>query len=678
MNTRKRSHPDDLDEQSQPVAFLTNRPDEVGGCVINVLANIPIHPPKDTSKASPKEDELVHEHGTRANVKKIDKIKKRKITKTALEAAVDKVLARTAVPAVTPKRPVTRSMTKAAKPPKASSIPSTPSTAPPPDDPVQQALRQLPQEQYDEHGRQLGDGRPRPPQLRPVVLPDPRPPQLRPVVLPDTPPDSEQFPPDEPQLDFDPRPLEQPEPLVLDVDDEVLADREELGTEEEEDVETEVTDVESLEIQAKIYSQGCVNLEIIRYAQSIDPELAHFIEELKSGKDNIPFTLKKEVLFRLTSDGTYKMCIPQKLLPCIFFNTHYTRDGAHRSYLQITQDLGRHYYLKNMSTIFKRLTDDCAHCQMSKSTNVPLHEIKTTLQARHPRVIWSFDILSGIGKATDGCQYVYLFADILTQYTILVKAKDKTTESIMKAVEQYIILPFLAPVGFRSDRESGVEKAQQFKDFAAKFNMRLLPTAPYSSQSNGYAELKIKMVKGLLRATLFKDHNKWDEHLVILSNILNSTPIRGGFSPEQMFFGFCLPNKLHPLSVSEVVDDEYDVHTFTTKMADCHESAVSRQQQRRQENEAYKNTHRRNKQFQVGQLVRLRNTIIKDKSGLVAKFSGPFMVMEISEHLHTCALESMADGRRCKAHYNHILPLKSTTFNVLLNKWDETLLEEFQ
>ena len=432
-----------------------------------------------------------------------------------------------------------------------------------------------------------------------------------------------------------------------------------------------------LELQQRIINDGLITVAAVKDAQSMDPFCSPRLEKLAAGQNVARFAQMDGFLVRTGDNKQPRICLPESLYDHIFFNQHHTLIGAHRSANQIALTLAATYYTPNMAVILQKLAAKCYFCTTNTPNSKTPHPLHSDIMASKPRELWSFDILMGIGTTTKNkYNMVALYVDNFSLYTVLVPLKSKDTESILDSFKTHIVQPFTAPYALRSDRETGLIKSLKVQEFAVAHGIHLIPTAPYSSFSNGLAETRIKTVKSLIRCTVkARPQFEWDEQLCLVQLAINQSKSKYGYSPEELHFGFANERPDDPLKIRDTpLDESQYMVNATINLKKAFKHVQNERAKARFNTEKLNNAKKRTRSFQVGQLVYVTTQTISDKSGLVAKRKGPFLIEEISGHSQTARLKDVANGTYTKQHFTHMLPLLDTKMPPHLNTgWDDAL-----
>ena len=431
-----------------------------------------------------------------------------------------------------------------------------------------------------------------------------------------------------------------------------------------------------LEIEAKIYRDQSLSLDTFRQAQRSDPDLIEFFKpEISPEYKNI-YLLQDNILHRKCIDGITRISLPDSLLKTIVFDLHFSKDGQHLSANMITSKLKQNYHSFNLLNKIKAITDTCSYCALNQTRRIPLHTMDNSFTVSGPRQIFSLDLAQGLPTITEtGYNQIMVCVCNFSCYLILIPLTSKRASELLRAIEVHIIQPFYAPLAIRCDRESALAKSDKANEFAIKHSIKFYFTAPSAPATNGLAENQIAKTKQYLRINCRENKFTWPDNLIQLQHAFNSVPHQHGLTPEQIMFGTVLPHKTDPLQILPVPQTTEKYFENVNILLKRYHITVQRSQKRdRARRENFKNQHRKEKTFRIGQLVLLRDKIIAKFSALHSPWTGPYTIVDIPEYSHTAEIESITNGTRRKTHFNNIIPFKAGSFLTKLNKpWDQFL-----
>jgi ribosomal protein L14 len=258
---------------------------------------------------------------------------------------------------------------------------------------------------------------------------------------------------------------------------------------------------------------------------------------------------------------------------------------------------------------------------------------------------------------------------------VIIPAKTKTTQEILDAFKTRICANFNIPEALRSDRESGIANSADFRTFAAENQIKLLLTAGRSSFSNGIVESRVNLIKTYLRNLILMTANKnWVELSYLIQLVINTTPSHYRHSPEEIIFGSVGsndPRNLIDYKQSEVDPDKYaqlisekleKVHSRMAAIRDAHKERVRDQQ----------NKGRIVKNFHIGQIVWLKNEIIRKHGALILRNHGPATILKIYKGAKTCKVRNLVTQMVSKVHFSHIFPTADEC-SALPHNWDANI-----
>jgi hypothetical protein len=173
----------------------------------------------------------------------------------------------------------------------------------------------------------------------------------------------------------------------------------------------------------------------------------------------------------------------------------------------------------------------------------------------------------------------------------------------------------------------------------------------------------------------------WNEDVHLLANAINQTVGKNSQSPEVLMFGFSNERANDVLKLQQTPKTEAEHVTMVqTTLKSLFDQAEKFRAKTKATNEAFANRSRKTRTFEVGSVVYYQDKLVKTSSGLRCKFTGPFLVTHISDHLNTAQIEEIGAEKKepRKAHFTLLKPVTELHTSTCLNSgWDEELRAAF-
>ena len=146
-----------------------------------------------------------------------------------------------------------------------------------------------------------------------------------------------------------------------------------------------------------------------------------------------------------------------------------------------------------------KLAQSCPQCQLGSDYG---HRLKTTgsIQSRGPRDTLSVDIVGPL-PADRRHEFLIVFVDCYSRYTILVPASNHTASTVSDALLRHVVPYFCTPCRLLSDR--GREFVGEiWGKLMRSLGVQRLLTSPYHPEGNSINERSHRTINNMLRARL--------------------------------------------------------------------------------------------------------------------------------------------------------------------------------
>jgi hypothetical protein len=267
------------------------------------------------------------------------------------------------------------------------------------------------------------------------------------------------------------------------------------------------------------------------------------------------------------------------------------------------------------------------HVTAAKSTNHPLsHWLDSSSPYHFPHPVGgsiSVDFMTGLPKTAKGHDAICVFVDRLSKYVHIIPTKlSQTAIQFATVFRDNNFRPHGMPKSLVSDRDPKFTSDFR-RELFAQLDTHLNLSTAYHPQTDGQTKNANRHIGAYLRHYIAPYQRDWDKHLTCAEFALNShRSSTTGFTPFDMVYGrhpitpLTLANEIvtvnsdkTPLSVEDFIRNWHmDLQTAKAGM----ETAQQRQQR-------YANRHRRDLQFEPGDLVMITTSDIKIRT-LAAKF----------------------------------------------------------
>ena len=420
----------------------------------------------------------------------------------------------------------------------------------------------------------------------------------------------------------------------------------------------ELADFESLTLGHTFSNKGVINREEFIQAQSRDTHCMEVMDKLTADASQVPgYSSINGILLHKR-----KPVLPVSLLYYSLYSIHFSAYSHHMSKHAMFQHISQRFFFPFLKDV---IADFCSHCYFCSTENAvrrKRQKLGKNAEPARSREVWSLDLFSGFGTTPSGHRHVVIFVDNFSLFSLALPLVDKSTGSIITALKEHILMHFGPPKTLRTDGETAILRSEIFQRFLKTYGIDHAPTAPSSPWSNGLAERMVAKYKEAIRSYA-KSHQDTDisEFLSIISNSFNQTPTTYGPTPSELMYGFT-NTRMHDIlpAVRPVKNHKEYLELIQDNIRKANEIITSRRNRNKQASTDSRNSSRAAREFQVGQVVNLRNTVISRDSALVAKQKGPFVVENINANNLTCNIKDLKTGKVRKAHFDHLVAVTAT------------------
>ena len=224
-----------------------------------------------------------------------------------------------------------------------------------------------------------------------------------------------------------------------------------------------------------------------------------------------------------------QIVIPPKAVPDILKKLHASHQGIEKTKRRARQSV----YWPGFSNDIKTTVENCSECQYYRPSAQPEPMIQEIVPNRAFEMATSDLFLYG------GHHYL-IYADRYSGFPMVVKFDQAPAASDIISIFRRLFSLLGTPNTLRTD--GGPQyKAAQMQTFLKEWGVKWQPSSPYYPQSNGHAEVTVKLIKHLLAKT-GGDVNSEDFQSGLLE--LRNSPREDGLSPAQRLFGHPLRSKV--------------------------------------------------------------------------------------------------------------------------------------
>jgi hypothetical protein len=266
--------------------------------------------------------------------------------------------------------------------------------------------------------------------------------------------------------------------------------------------------------------------------------------------------------------------------------------------------LSESYFWPGMRSEFKKFVDRCKNCQHSKGRKQNA-EFYQSLPI--PEKLWDeiiMDFVLGLPRTQRGVDSIFVVVDRFSKMAHFIPCQ-KTSDAthIANLFFKEVVRLHGLPKSIVSDRDTKFI-GHFWRTLWKKLGTNLMFSSAYHPQTDGQTKVVNRSLGDLLRSLVTEHHSSWDSILPQAEFSYNDSVNRStGKSPFQIVYG------MQPIGVSELRDLEQTATSsaraeeFTKAMKELHSQVKERLLKSSQEYKRRADQHRRQLQFEVGDLV---------------------------------------------------------------------------
>ena len=275
------------------------------------------------------------------------------------------------------------------------------------------------------------------------------------------------------------------------------------------------------------------------------------------------------------------------------------------------------YDWRGMRQMVDDFASKCRICQMFKTRTNPGHSGSFTLKASRPGEKICFDVLE-YEEDFHGFNFILVIVDCFNSYATLVPLKNIRAGDIFNALIKYFCDDGI-PDAATFDKGASLN-AETVTALLRFLHVNNVVTTARSSEENGIAEQKIKMVRQVMSILLEEQHSSfssgevaWSSMIPFTQRALNIMAVNNGHSPAELRFG--IHNKLDAIKIPLIPPEML-----------AEQSAALQNEQIRQEKKLSKKQVSELSIFKINELVIIKNPTHLKRNPAHRPYLGPFKV----------------------------------------------------
>ena len=426
-------------------------------------------------------------------------------------------------------------------------------------------------------------------------------------------------------------------------------------------------------------------------AQEADPKITELKQRLQQNPSDGRYQIQHGILTRnrKTANGICKQLpvVPEVLKVPLLEHLHGTEHGPHVGRKRLTMLIHSHFYWPGVDKIVQRYCTACTACQYQMPNTSPQVILGRQMFATRPNEVVSWDIVGPYPPAYDGERYVLTVQCEFSRFVLAFPLKSKKPEGLLRAFVTGWVAPFGAPKYLRSDEGTDTDSA--LAQYVCKsLGITKITTPIYSPQANPIERWHATL-NNALRATLTYEEKRYWATLVPMIAMKYNQGVHTvtKIKPVELFLGRDTTQDLIP-----VIPDGHpaiDHHRYLKELKRSQE--ISWALARKQREHSHPKGAGENEQYQVGDMVLVRNHAPKDK--LDDKWTGPYRILE--RRSNTCIVirwnltidapvlvrfhhqpRDMGEIIKRKVHTKDLKPFKATPIIEDKERRDDKIAEQ--
>jgi hypothetical protein len=339
------------------------------------------------------------------------------------------------------------------------------------------------------------------------------------------------------------------------------------------------------------------------YADDSDFKEAYEAAEnpvLRDRSQWIEYVIQEGLLFK----GNH-LCIPNcSMRENLLKEKHSGGLAGHFGHDMTFEKLSESYFWPGMRSEVKRFVDKCGICQHSKGRKQNAGFYQPLPIPEKPWDEISMDFVLGLPRTQRGVDSIFVVVDRFSKMAHFIPCqKTSDVTHIANLFFKEIVRLHGLPKSIVSDRDTKFIR-HFWRTLWKKLGTNLMFSSSYHPQMDGQTKVVNRSLGDLLRSLVTEHHSSWDSILPQEEFAYNDSVNRSiGKSPFQIVYGR-QPRGVSELRVSEQTDtSNASAGEFAEVMKEIHTRVKERLLKSSQEYKRRADQHRRQLQFEVGDVV---------------------------------------------------------------------------
>lgn len=281
----------------------------------------------------------------------------------------------------------------------------------------------------------------------------------------------------------------------------------------------------------------------------------------------------------------------------------------------------------------------CSTCLGFKSKNsAPVGLMGAQRKVSAPMEVISCDLMGPLPRSSGGFAHVIVSTCMFSKYVWARPLREATAKAVATHLEEDIFWKFGAPKTLLCDNGSQY-RSQEVQDLCKKYGVKIIYNFAYHPQSNPTERVN-RVLKTMISSYIEGTQRSWDRKLPQLVAAINSARSEvTKFTPHFLMFGSELlfhAGQRSGDTVEKGEDFDFDREGYVKKLKELDSlrgEVEDRMRVSYERNAKRYNLRKREKEYEIGQVVYRRKFVKSDKGKyfskkLAGKNIGPFKIKE--------------------------------------------------
>lgn len=322
----------------------------------------------------------------------------------------------------------------------------------------------------------------------------------------------------------------------------------------------------------------------------------------------------------------------------------------------------RRYYWPKMKADIARFVTRCKVCLGCKiEQKAPAGLLGKHPVAQRPWQIISSDLFSPLPRSSKGYTFILVITDYFSKFSLLFPLRLATAKAISEVTENSVFLLFGVPQVLLCDNGTQY-RSKIFQAMLSKYGVKPLFNPAYHAQSNPTERVN-GVLKTMLASYVNDNHRSWADYLPKIACALRTTkhdtisvsPYFANFGYEMITDGNAY--KTVDLNKPIIAGNRDELEGRSNALQNVHKDIEKRLNLAYTKHANVYNLRRREKEFELGDVVWRRNFVLSDASKyftakLAPKYVGPFRIIKKLSRL----VYKLDDGSDVTWHIKDLKP----------------------